>query len=61
MSLQPPKGSSNRNSVAAAGATAVIAAVDAVVTAEAKNATPNGRSAWCKSAGSPKPSKAAKR
>ena len=56
-----PKGS-NKSSVVAAAAAAVVtdvAIVAAVVAA--KTAIPNGKSALCRSEGSPKLSKAAKR
>ena len=43
------------------GATAVTVAAAAVTVAAAKNAIPNGKSALCRSEGSPKPSKAAKK
>ena len=51
----------NRSSAAAAAAVAVTVAAVAATAAAVKNVIPNGKSALCRSEGSPKLSKAAKR
>ena len=50
----------SRSSAGAAAAEATVAAAEATV-AEVKNVIPNGKCALCRSEGSLKPSKAAKR
>ena len=61
MSLPQLLASSNSRNSAVVAVTAMdVAAIVAVDVAD-KNAIPNGRSAWCKSAVSPRPSKAARK
>ena len=57
----PAAAGGRRQGSVAVAVTVATVVVAAAATAVARSVTPNGKSAWCRSAASPKPSKAVRR